>query len=98
MKLPPSLLDVSLREATNEVVVESETASNTEVAVEAEFMLPPEPGMTAIIVTQLDEFTSSYSDNCLSSAKKISHFKHDFDFACWQHWIHKCISFEVGIV
>ena len=70
IKLPPSLLDVSLREATNEVVVESEAASKTEVAVEAEFMLPPEPGMTAIIVTQLDEFTSSYSDNCLSSAKK----------------------------
>ena len=71
MKLPPSLLDVSLRDATNEVVVESEAASKTEVAVEAEFMLPPEPGMTAIIVTQLDEFTSSYSDNCLSSAKKL---------------------------
>ena len=70
IKLPPSLLDVSLREATNEVVVESEAASKTEVDVEAEFMLPPEPGMTAIIVTQLDEFTSSYSDNCLSSAKK----------------------------
>ena len=86
IKLPPSLLDVSLREATNEVVVESEAASNIEVAIEAEFMLPPEPGITAIIVTQLDELTSSYSDNCLSSArKKYSIDVIDF-FASWQHW------------
>ena len=74
IKLPPSLLDVSLlREATKEVVVESEAASKTEVAVEVELVMfpTPEPGMTAIIVTQLDEFTSSYSDNCLSSGKSI---------------------------
>ena len=56
----PSLLEVSLREANNEVEsgVDFPKFSGCEANV---VVLPfPDPaGMTAIIVTQFDEFTSS---------------------------------------
>ena len=58
----PSLLEVSLREANNEVESGVDCDSARRVGCEANVVDVPFPdpaGMTAIIVMQFDEFTSS---------------------------------------